>query len=526
MAPARLSIRSKLIAIGAAGLVAAAVNTGAVLVALGGMQAQVQSASTTDHAGKLIRELDTRASELKVDAYKSLLMPTPADEKAELADDSNKVTERLDALDALPLAPSLQAQVSALRASFTSYVQQIGQIVDAAVADQTTARRAQFAAVQAANNATDDAVGKATDAIDAASAADLAASRSAASHLILTLVIALVTGAAAVVAVTALIARNIVSRLGAVRRTLEAVADGDLTLVCAQDERRAGADEIAVMDQALRRAVLAIRGVLSAVGEHAGRLGASATQLETVSERVVLASRDASAQARSVADAAAEVSRNVQSVAAGSEEMGTSIAEIARNAHEAAQVAGGAVGSVEETTQTMLKLGDSSREIGDVVRLITSIAEQTNLLALNATIEAARAGDAGKGFAVVADEVKQLAQETARATEDISKRVETIQQDAGQASRAIQGIAGVISRINEYQTTIASAVEEQTATTADINRGVGDAADGSQRIAGNIAGVASVADETAEVIGGTRDTAADLARSSSELSRAVAGFRL
>ncbi len=153
-------------------------------------------------------------------------------------------------------------------------------------------------------------------------------------------------------------------------------------------------------------------------------------------------------------------------------------------------MATGAVQSVVATTGTMNKLGDSSREIGDVVRLITSIAEQTNLLALNATIEAARAGDAGKGFAVVADEVKQLAQETARATEDISKRVETIQEDADQATKAITEIAGVITRINEFQTTIASAVEEQTATTQAINAGVSEAATGSGQIARSISGVA------------------------------------
>ncbi len=173
----------------------------------------------------------------------------------------------------------------------------------------------------------------------------------------------------------------------------------------------------------------------------------------------------------------------------------------------------------------MNKLGDSSREIGDVVRLITSIAEQTNLLALNATIEAARAGDAGKGFAVVADEVKQLAQETARATEDISKRVETIQEDADQATQAISEIAGVITRINEFQTTIASAVEEQTATTQAINAGVADAATGSGQIAHSIAGVAGSSSTTAASMGEARTNAAELSGMSDELAQIVAGFR-
>ena len=155
----------------------------------------------------------------------------------------------------------------------------------------------------------------------------------------------------------------------------------------------------------------------------------------------------------------------MQTVAAGAEEMGLSIREISRNTSEAAQIAGVAVTEAARATETVEQLGSRPREIGNVIKLITSIAEQTNLLALNATIEAARAGDAGKGFAVVASEVKDLAQETARATEDIGARVAAIQNDTGGAVDVINRISEVIAKINDYQTTIASAVEEQTATT-------------------------------------------------------------
>jgi len=188
-------------------------------------------------------------------------------------------------------------------------------------------------------------------------------------------------------------------------------------------------------------------------------------------------------------------------------------------------VATGAVTAVEETTGTMHQLGESSKEIGDVIRLITSIAEQTNLLALNATIEAARAGDAGKGFAVVADEVKQLAQETARATEDISRRVQAIQDDAERATAAIGDISGVIARINEYQTTIAGAVEEQTATTQDMNTGITEAATGSTRIAESVGGMASAAGQTADAMAENRRSADELSTMSAELIAAVSGFR-
>src|SRR3978361_1082120 len=176
--------------------------------------------------------------------------------------------------------------------------------------------------------------------------------------------------------------------------------------------------------------------------------------------------------------------------------MAASINEIAQNASEAAQVAQSAVRVAETTTATIVKLGTSSQEIGAVVKTITSIAEQTNLLALNATIEAARAGEAGKGFAVVANEVKELAQETARATEDIARPVEAIQGDTTRAIAAIGGISEVIGSINDYQLTIASAVEEQTATTAEMSRNVTEAATGAGEIAAHMTGVAAAAGAT------------------------------
>ena len=182
-----------------------------------------------------------------------------------------------------------------------------------------------------------------------------------------------------------------------------------------------------------------------------------------------------------VSKAAQQVSQNLQTVATGAEEMGVSIKDIAKNATEAAKVATSAVKVAETTTAIVSKLGESSTEIGQVIKVITSIAQQTNLLALNATIEAARAGEAGKGFAVVANEVKELAKETAKATEDISRKIEAIQTDTKAAVDAIASICGVINQINDISCTIATAVEEQNATTNEMSRNVSEAAHGQRR---------------------------------------------
>ena len=178
----------------------------------------------------------------------------------------------------------------------------------------------------------------------------------------------------------------------------------------------------------------------------------------------------------------------------------------------------------ENTTRTVGKLGDSSQEIATVIKLINGIAEQTNLLALNATIEAARAGEAGKGFAVVASEVKELAQETARATEDISRRVEAIQADTAGAVDAISQISAVIGEINDFQATIAAAVEEQTTTTNEMNRNVAEAAGGTRGIAAAISGLAAGTQETNERVAEAQRAAGELARMSGELQEAVARF--
>jgi methyl-accepting chemotaxis protein len=333
---------------------------------------------------------------------------------------------------------------------------------------------------------------------------------------------ALIIGVALGLALVLPLSQGIKRQLRTVGEALDAVAAGDLTRAAEVRAR----DEIGVMAAAVNRARAGLRETVQDLTAGSRTLGDSARRLTDVTSRIGVSADEAANQANAVAAAASEVSANVTTVAAGSEQMGASIREISRNANDAAQVAAEAVEVAATTNQTVSKLGDSSAEIGNVVKAITAIAEQTNLLALNATIEAARAGESGKGFAVVASEVKDLAQETAKATEDISRRVETIQADTTSAVEAISRIAEIIARINDYQLTIASAVEQQTATTTEMSRSVGDASGGTSSIAGTIGGVATAAHSTTSTLAEADATVAELARVAHDLDRVVGRFTI
>jgi methyl-accepting chemotaxis protein len=268
-----------------------------------------------------------------------------------------------------------------------------------------------------------------------------------------------------------------------------------------------------------------VRSALEQIGHNVASLSASAEELNKVSQSMGSSADETATQASVVSAAAEQVSNNVQTVATGADEMSASIKEIAKNTAEATRVAASAVRTAETTNVTISKLGQSSTEIGQVIKVITSIAQQTNLLALNATIEAARAGEAGKGFAVVANEVKELAKETAKATEDISRKIEAIQGDTNGAVSAISQISQVIGQISDIQTTIASAIEEQSATTNEIGRTLAEAAKGSTDISKNIGGVAEAAHATTVGATETSKSAQSLEKMSNDLRTLISQFR-
>jgi methyl-accepting chemotaxis protein len=334
-------------------------------------------------------------------------------------------------------------------------------------------------------------------------------------------IVLLVAGFLFAMVVGRLIARAIVRGVSRVRDVCVAMAAGDLTRVAGVTSR----DEVGEMGSALDSALVRIRATVATIDGSAAALATAAEQMSNIATQIASSAEESSAQAQAAASSSQQVSGSVETVAAASEEMSASISEISRSANEAVRVVSEAVEIAASTTETVGKLGESSSEIGKVIKVITAIAEQTHLLALNATIEAARAGAAGKGFAVVASEVKELAQETSRATEDISRRVEAIQVDTAGAVVSIGAVAAVIQAISGFQTTIAAAVEEQTATTGEINRNVSMASEGTREIASNIGGVAEAAQLTSRGVSEAEQAATELARMSTGLADLVQQFR-
>jgi methyl-accepting chemotaxis protein len=309
-----------------------------------------------------------------------------------------------------------------------------------------------------------------------------------------------------------------------VKEILEAVnaaSKGDLT----KPINVMGKDLGGQIGEGLSTFIIDLRSHISSISVTVDKLKVSSDSVSEHSHEMSANAEETSSQANVVSAATEEVSTSVTTVAGAAEEMNASIKEIAKSSAEAASVASNAVGLAQNANNIVSKLGDSSGQIGEVVKVITTIADQTNLLALNATIEAARAGEAGKGFAVVANEVKELAKETAKATEDIGTRIQSIQGDSKNAVEAITKISEVINQINDISNTIASAVEEQTATTNEIGRSISEVSMGTTEISQNIHGVAQAATSTSKGSAETQHQAKELGQISKDLKEMVDRFK-
>jgi methyl-accepting chemotaxis protein len=519
----RWTIGRKVAALGLGGLCVALAAMLIQRAAIGSLADASERTATTAAAVRAGMQATAKLDALRGDVYLGMIARDPGEARAALMtlqqDGRGLLTSLTEARQELDRDATLVPRLDIVRSQANRFVEEAGTLGALAVDDRSKAIAQQASFEQTASDL-EGSLGDLSDVMQteaesAAADANVEANRVRSMQIWFTAAVF-----AGLFYAARLVSQSITRPLGALVVGLDSLADADLTAEVGVK----GDDEVARLGRSFNRAVDDLSTVVRRIRESAWTLASSAEELSATSTQMGASAEETSAQAHAVSSAAEQVSANVNTVAASAEEMSASIHEIAASAHEAAAVAGRAVETASATNETVRQLGDSSAEIGLVIKVITAIAEQTNLLALNATIEAARAGEAGKGFAVVANEVKELAKETSAATEEIGQKIEAIQGDARAAMTAIDAITEVIGRINDIQGTIASAVEQQTATTNEITRHVTEAAGGAGEIAANVTGVAQAAQDTSSGASSVQASAQDLARLAEELNLTVSRF--
>jgi methyl-accepting chemotaxis protein len=525
----RFTVGRKLAALAAGGLLVALVITVVAFANIGSIGQGVRDRTTQNNARVLLETVNRQVSDLQIDEHNAVLVPTDARSaqmgeqvKAQYQGDVQTLTSQEKQLRDLSLAGTDRTRMDAVLGAVDSWLASSQAFFPKGL-QMVPGSAGVWPAIQERDKASavvqDQIDGLARGLQDEATASDQAADHQISSVQYIT-VGTLVVGLVALIIFSLFVGRRITGPLHEAVDVLARVARRDYT---AHLEVRSN-DELGDLGQAVNSAVGDVREAMTMIRASASALTDASRAMTAVAAQVESSSATTNDEATAASSAAGQVDANVQSVAGAADEMAASIQEIAHNSSQAAKVAAAAVDAAQRTGQTIDKLGESSQGIAAVLATITSIAEQTNLLALNATIEAARAGEAGKGFAVVASEVKDLAQETARATGDISARIEAIQSDTSDAVSAITAIQGVIEEIAGYQTTIASAVEEQTATTHEMTRSVSEAAAGTSAINRNITTVADAAGHATEGAQATQQSAEGLARLADELNSMVGRF--
>jgi len=521
-----LTVGRKLVALAGCGALVALAIAGSSLVSMRTVRSTSDVQVSLNHANALLIDLDMQQSNVQIAERDELLATTDAARTA-AADSLAAITKHIDSTWA-ELAgikiddKATRNSVSALHDDYDTYVVEVTKqmpvlaAIDPASPEAAQALKdetARAAAVEEKITATRGVIKQHTDAARASS-------DSAMSTLTTTIIVGLLVGLAALTVISVAITRSITRPLRQMVAALGRVADRDLTTEVEVKTR----DEIGEMAGALGTALTAMRDAVRLVGETSSGLAGASEELTAVSTQLGANAEETSAQAGTVSVAAEEASHSVASMSVATEQLTESIREISRSASTAAGVATQAVDTARGTSQAVQRLDAAGVEIGQILKMINSIAEQTNLLALNATIEAARAGEAGKGFAVVAGEVKDLAQETAKATQDISRKIDAIQTATTEVAQAIDGIAGVVGEISELQTTIAAAVEEQSATAAELSRSVDEVSVVSGGIAHNISGVAQAAGGTAQGAEMTKQSSAQLSQLATRIDELVGSF--